>query len=284
MGKKIWLTVYDYLFIVLGNLSFSLGVVGFLQPVNISPGGLTGIAAILNYLYALPTGAMLLLLNLPLLIVGFVRLGGKTIFRTMVSTVLSSVSIDLLTLFVRPVSSDKIICALAAGVLMGAGMAMMFLHGATSGGTDIGAKLLRLRFPHIPMGRLILLLDAVILAVASIVYNNLEAALYSVLSILVSTTVIDKMMYGSGGGKVAFVITEKPDELKHKIYHELKRGVTEIPISGGYSGERGTMLMCALRRQQTAGFHRTVKEVDQDAFVIMADAGEVLGNGFNPTP
>lgn len=284
MGKKIWLTVYDYLFIVLGNLSFALGVVGFLQPVNISPGGLTGIAAIFNYLFSLPTGAMLFLLNLPLLIVGFIKLGGRTIFRTMISTVLSSVSIDVMTVFIKPISDDKIICALAAGVLMGAGMAMMFLHGATSGGTDIGAKLLRLRYPHVPMGRLILILDAVILAAAALVYRNLESALYSVLSILVSTTVIDKMMYGSGGGKVAFVITEKPDELKFQIYNTLKRGVTEIPISGGYSGEHGIMLMCALRRQQTANFHRTVKETDPKAFVIMADAGEVLGNGFNPAP
>lgn len=126
MGKKNWLTVYDYLFIVLGNLSFAFGVVGFLQPVNISPGGLTGIAAIFNYLFSLPTGAMLFLLNLPLLIVGFIKLGGRTIFRTMISTVLSSVSIDVMTVFIKPISDDKIICALAAGVLMGAGMAMMF--------------------------------------------------------------------------------------------------------------------------------------------------------------
>lgn len=272
--------IKDGVFIFLGTVAYSLGIVGFLEPAGISPGGITGIATIFNYLFGLPTGLMLFLLNLPLLTLGLLKLGGSMTIKTVIATALSSLTIDTMEMFLGRLSSDPIICALAGGVLMGAGMGLLFLHGSTSGGTDIAAKLLQIKYPYVSTGRLILFLDAIVITIATIVYGNFELALYSVLGILVSTTVIDRFLYGNGGGKLAFIITEHPDDIKTRIYSNLKRGVSECSIRGGYSGSEKAMLLCALRRGQTGEFMASVKGVDKDAFIILTEAGEIFGRGF----
>lgn len=273
-------TLIDGLFIFLGTAFYAVGIVGFLQPADISPGGLTGIATVLNYLFGAPTGLTLFLLNLPLLLLGIIKLGGSMTIKTVIATALSSVIIDSLELFLPRLSNDLIICALAGGVLVGFGLALLFLHGSTSGGTDIAAKLLQLKYPYVSTGRLILILDAVVIIIATIVYGNFESALYAVLGILVSTTVLDRVLYGSSGGKLAFVISENAADIKESIYKRLKRGVSEIQITGGYSGQRKTLLLCALRRQQTGEFLGAIKEADSTAFVIFTEAGEIFGRGF----
>ncbi len=195
----------------------------FLDKAGISPGGFAGIAAIINRLTGLPTGATLFVINVPLLAVGFIKLGGSMIFRTLVSTFITSVAIDVFSAVLPTFSTDSIICALAGGVLMGSGMAMLFLHGSTSGGTDIAAKLLRRKYPFLSMGRLILILDAVIIGVSALVYGRMELALYAVLAIIVSTTVIDKLMYGASGGKIAFIVTKEPEETKKSNFQRFKK-------------------------------------------------------------
>lgn len=272
--------IKDGVFIFLGTVAYSLGIVGFLEPAGISPGGITGIATIFNYLFGLPTGLMLFLLNLPLLTLGLLKLGGSMTIKTVIATALSSLTIDTMEMFLGRLSSDPIICALAGGVLMGAGMGLLFLHGSTSGGTDIAAKLLQIKYPYVSTGRLILLLDALVVTIATIVYGNFESALYSVLGILVSTTVIDRILYGGGGGKLAFIITERPQDIKNRIYLHLKRGVSECSVRGGYSGSGKTMLLCALRRQQAGEFLKAVKDIDKDSFIILTEAGEIFGRGF----
>lgn len=278
---KVFLS--DMLLIALGSAIYSFGVVAFLQPLEISPGGVTGIATVVNYLSGFPTGAALLLLNLPLLILGLIKLGGKLIAKTIVSTVLSSVFIDIFSIFFSSgLTTDRIIAALASGVCVGVGMSMLFLRGATSGGTDIAAKLINNRNPFFPIGRIILIIDGVVITLAAIAYRDMESALYSVLTILISTTIIDKSLYSAGGGKVAFIITDSPKELKIGLLSELGRGVSQIAISGGYSGKPKTMLICALRRQQITELHRIIKETDKNAFVIITEAGEIMGCGFSP--
>ena len=270
----------DGLFIFLGTAFYGVGIVGFLQPADISPGGLTGIATIINYLSGAPTGLMLFLLNLPLLLLGILKLGGSMTIKTVIATALCSVIIDSLELFLPQLSSDTIICALAGGVLVGFGLALLFSHGSTSGGTDIAAKLLQLKYPYVSTGRLILILDAFVILLATIVYGNFESALYAVLGILVSTTVLDRVLYGSSGGKLAFVISENAADIKQCIYKRLKRGVSEMKIKGGYSGQNKTLLLCALRRQQTGEFLSAIKEADSSAFVVFTEAGEIFGQGF----
>lgn len=270
---------FDYISIFAGSLMFSLGIAGFLQPAGISPGGLTGVATVINRVTSLPTGTVLLLINAPLLVLGFLKLGGKPLVKTLFSTVVTSVAIDVFTALLPTFSADKVICALAGGTLMGGGLAAVFLRGGTSGGTDIAAMLLRKRKPYVPIGRLLLVMDAAVIALSAAVYRDLGAALYAVLAITVSSTLIDKLLSGSAGGKLVFIITDKPQEAKREIFALLGRGVSEIPIYGGYTGKQRSMLMCAVRRSQTADFSRMLKERD-DLFVVMCDAAEIMGNGF----
>ncbi len=278
--KKFLFFSYDLLIIALGSCIFSLGIAGFIEPSEISPGGFSGIAIILNHLTGLPTGVLLFSLNLPLIILGFIKLGGSMVAKTLVSTAVSSIAIDIMEVYLPPLASDKILSSLAGGVLIGVGMAMIFARGATSGGTDIAAKLIQIKRPYFTLGRLILLMDAVIIATSVFVFGSLESSLYSVLAIILQTWVLDKILYGAEGGKVAFVITEHPEDLTKAIFENLHRGVTRVPIFGGYSGESKTMLMCALRRQQVGDFRRVVKHSDSTAFLVLADAGEIVGNGF----
>ena len=281
MQKNLKQKLIDYLFLILGNVIFAVGLVAFLEPANISPGGFTGIASLINYTLGLKTGIVLLLLNVPVIIIGYIKFGGGMILRTLISAVISSVAIDTIAAFTPKITDDKIIASLAGGVFMGTGMAFVLLHGATTGGTDILAKLICKKLPFIPFGRVILITDAIVLTLAAIVYKNIETALYSVLTILVSTNIIDRFLYTSSAGKMAFIITTDPEEIKEKIYKTLGRGVTQIKTIGGYSGEEKTLIICALRRSQLGQFYRIVREISSDDFVMLADLGEIFGNGFN---
>ena len=270
----------DIIFIILASVLYAIGVAVFLQPAEISPGGITGVATIINYLSSFPTGTAILLLNFPLILVGFIKLGGKLIIKTGIATIISSVFIDVLSNFEFNFTNDKIISALAGGLLLGVGMGVLFIFGATSGGTDIGAKLLKIKYPYFSMGRLILILDAFVISVSGLIYGNLESAMYAALAILVSTTVIDRIQRGEQGGMVGFVITDKPKLIKEEIYKAISRGVSEIEIKGGYSGDRKTMIFCSFRRSQSIDFQRIIKNSDGKSFVIITNASEIYGQGF----
>ena len=278
--KRLFEHGYDVALIILGSLIYSFGIAGFIEPSEISPGGFSGIAIILNHLTGLPTGGLIFFLNLPLIILGFLKLGGMMVAKTFLCTLVSSIAVDVIKLYIPSITEDKILSSLAGGLLIGVGMALVFSRGATSGGTDIAAKLIERKYPYFTLGRLILLMDAVIITASAFAFGSIESSLYSVLAIFLQTTVLDKILYGADGGKVAFLITDHPEELTAAIFRQLQRGVTRVPILGGYTGESKTMLMCALRRQQLGDFRRLVKHTDSDAFLMLTDAGEIVGQGF----
>lgn len=270
----------DWISIIIASFLYAFGVAAFLQPAEISPGGVTGIATIINYLWGLPTGVVMIVLNLPLIIAGFIKLGKFLIIKTLFATLLSSVFIDIIVAFMPNFTNDKIISALAGGLLVGLGMGILFTLGATSGGTDIGAKLLKIKYPFLSMGRLILILDAVVISISSVVYGNFESAMYAVLAIVVSTTIIDKLSHSGSGGLLAFVITKNPQELKQGIYSAIGRGVSVVNIKGGYSEKDKTLLLCSFRRAQLVDLKRTIKENSSDAFVMITPVNEIYGIGF----
>ena len=279
--QNIKVRVIDYLFIILGNVIFAIGLVGFLEPANISPGGFTGVATLINYTFGFKTGIVLLLLNVPIIIIGYLNFGTGMVLRTLISSLISSIAIDTVDLILPEITDDKIISALAGGVFMGAGIAFVLLHGATTGGTDILAKLICKKMPFIPFGRVILVTDAIVLTLAAIVYKNIETALYSVLTILVSTNIIDRFLYSSSAGKMAFIITDNPNQVKDNIYKILGRGVTEVKTQGGFSGTEKTLIICALSRSQLGAFYKIIRNNSNSDFVMLLDLGEIFGNGFN---
>lgn len=281
MNKKSgFVLATDFLMFIVGGIIYSVAVLLFLSANEISPGGLTGIATVLNYLFMLPIGTVMFLLNIPILIIGFMKLGGVFILKTTVSTVIISVILDIVEALLPAITVAPILASVFGGLLMGLGISIFMLRGATTGGVDIIAKLINLRFPHMTVGRLMLLADAVVVALSSLAYKNIESALYSVIALYASSRVIDIMLYGADKGKIIYIITEKSVEMSRDIMSLVKRGITVIGVTGAYTGRRLDMLMCTVRRNEVSSVCRLARENDKNAFIVIAEAGEILGEGF----
>ncbi|MEG1887084.1 MAG: YitT family protein [Oscillospiraceae bacterium] len=271
----------DAVLMIVGGALYALGFSVFIEPNQISPGGVTGIAALVHYLIgAVPTGVLALIFNIPLLIAGLLVFGKNFIIKTGCATVTASILIDVFKLYIPYYAGDKILASLAGGVMIGVGLAVVIVRGATTGGTDIAAKLINRKFPSLSMGKSILILDVSILIAATIVYRNLETSLYSILALFTSSKVIDGILYGADRGKLIYIITKKPDELSEKIINIVGRGVSRMKVIGGYTQTERTMLMCATRRQEAAKLHAIITQADSEAFVIVSDVGEIRGEGF----
>lgn len=277
---KVLVFFNDMLVFILGGIIYSLAVLLFLSGNKISPGGITGIATILNYLFEVPVGTAVLLLNLPLLILGFLKLGGIFVMKTAVATVVMSVTLDITAAYLPVLELDIMLSAVFGGLLMGLGIVLFMLRGATTGGSDIVATLINRKFPHLTVGRLILMADVAVIAASAAVYKNLEGALYAIIAIYASSRVVDALLYGGDRGKIIYVITERPDALANSIMSLIGRGVTLLDAVGAYTGTSRKMLMCTVRNNEASAVCRLAAEHDKKAFIIVGEAGTVLGEGF----
>ncbi len=278
--KQLFSFLVDLLFYIAGGMIYSVAVLLFLTENEISPGGLTGIATILNYLFSLPIGTVVFILNIPLLAAGFIKFGGVFIAKTAVATAVMSLTLDISGLFMPKMKIDPILAALFGGLLMGLGISLFMLRGATTGGTDIIAKLINRKFPHLTVGRLMLAADAAVVGLSALVYKNMESALYAVIAIYASSRVMDLILYGADRGKIIYVITDNAKELSDSIMSLINRGVTLLDVTGAYTGTKRQMLMCTVRRHEVAAVCRLATSCDKNAFIIVGEAGEVLGEGF----
>lgn len=270
----------DAVFYIAGSVIYSIAIPMFISPAHISPGGFTGVALIFNYLFKIPTGLTLLLLNIPVLIAAYKRFGTHFIIRTAVVTVLVSVTLDISEKIVPPFQGDIILSALFGGILIGLGLGLVLLRGATTGGVDIIGKIINSARPHISIGRIILAGDAIVLILNAICYRDFSGALYSVITIYITSAVLDGVLYGADKGKLVYIITDSGKEISERILGELSRGVTKIQASGAYTNVQKEILMCAVRRQEVSLIHSLVKNADQNAFIIVCEAGEIMGRGF----
>lgn len=274
----------DVLFWTVGCFIFSASVAVFTAPNKMAPGGLTGVATILYYTIGTPIGLTTLLLNIPLFILGFRFIGGKFIISSIICTVISSLGVDLLSFLPKYDGNhgNMLLAALYGGVLSGIGLGLIFLRGSTTGGSDIASRLLKLRWPYVSMGRMIMLVDAVVIITSTIVFRSVDSGLYAMIQLFVSSKVIDAMLYGADTGKMVLVVSEKNKEIATAIMAELDRGVTMLKGSGFYSGNDREVLLCAVRRQQTPSLRAIVRKVDPSAFIILCEADDVIGEGFKP--
>ncbi len=272
----------DGLFFIAGALIDAVSVNVFTAPNHIAPGGVTGIGTMLNYLFQTPIGMVNMLINIPIVIWAIVEIGYKLVAKSIAAIIIFSIAIDTLALWLPAYDGNPFLAAIFGGVLEGIGLALVFMRGSTTGGTDMIARLLGKHFRHLSMGKLMLAVDLVIIAASALVYQKLESALYAIIAIFVSTRIIDTLLYGtdSGNGKLYFIISKKSDEIRQRILDDIDRGVTIIPIQGGYSGENGEMLLCAVRRYEVTKINDIIHTADRDAFVIVGEAGEITGEGF----
>lgn len=283
--NKVKNLLIDCLCVILGSGLLALSIDVFTAPNNIAPGGVSGISTMLNYLFDFPIGLTSFLINIPILIWGIVEIGYKFLIKTISAVAISSILIDVLDGVLPKYNGDIIVTSLLAGLAMGVGLALVFLRGATTGGTDMIARLLGKRLRHLSMGKLMLAVDGVIVVVSALVFRSIENALYACIVIVVSSFLIDKILYGAdvGTGKVFYVISPKTRDIGERILKEMDRGVTYIRSRGGYSKEEGEMLFCAVRRFEVYTINEIIRSVDRDAFVIVGDAGEISGEGFKET-
>lgn len=275
-------SITDYIIIALGSSLYAASVAVFTSKNNIAPGGLTGVSTMLNYLFSLPIGAMIFLMNIPLFFWAFYESGKGFLIKTMTGTALVSVFIDIFQAVLPFYGGNIMLAAIFGGALSGLGLGLIFARGGSTGGTDIIAVSLNKRFPHISTGRLMLLSDAVVLTAAAIVYGNIESALYAGITIFVSVRVIDAVTYGTsrGNGKLIFIISDSYDVISREIIQKLGRGVTVLDGSGAYTGNSKRVLMCAARPNQVVKITKGVKIIDKNAFIVVTTANSILGEGF----
>ena len=270
--------IWSYVQILLGCLIGAAAYPAFLIPNNIAPGGLTGTATIISYLTGWPIGALSLVLNVPLFLIGYRTMGRVFAFRSLVATVLFSVLIDLLPL--KPVSEDPLLGTLFGGVVLGIGLGLILRGGATTGGSDMIARMVHRRVQFISVGMFLFALDFLVVVAAAFVIGSAQA-LYALINIYVCSRVIDAVMVGFGGNKACFVMTGAWEKITGRIMNEIGRGVTLLSARGAYSGQEHPVVLCVAARQEVIAVKRIVREEDERAFMFITEAHEALGEGFS---
>lgn len=269
--------IVDILFFTFGSALYSAGILCFAAPNNIAPGGASGLATIINYLFSVPIGLTVLIINIPLILISWKKIGSAFVSKTAIATVLLSAILEILSPFIPHYTGDLILASIFGGALSGIGLALFFVRGATSGGTDLIARLLQKKFPYLPTGRFILLIDAAIVAFSAIVYKNVESALYAMIYIFISTQVIDSVLFGQINAKVLTIITSHGTEISEKIVHDFSRGATLLKVKGGYTEAEKSMVYCAVRKTQVSAITKAIREIDSKAFIVISKADEIVG-------
>ena len=281
MKSKAKQLILSYLVITVASAIYALGFDWCYAPNQIGFGGITGLAQVINAAVpVLSIGLLVIILNIPLFFLGWRLLGGHLLLSSLYAMFISSVFVDLMAAFITFKPMDPMLAAIFGGILVGLSLGLIFLQGATTGGTDLAARLLKLRLSWLPMGKLLMGVDLVVIAAAAVAFGNLSSALYGVVSLYISTVVMDMVLYGMDSAKVAYIISQRPEDISKGIFREMDRGVTILHGEGAYSGEEKRVLMCAFKQRQIVPLKHLVKEIDPSAFLIVCDAHEVLGDGF----
>ncbi len=296
--KKILQFLKVYILITIGAGITALAINIFLVPYKIAPGGLSGLATVLFYVSGgrLPIGTTMLAINIPLFILGYKIIGRKFFFRTIYGTIILSVIIDLTEAYSADFANrllvdgadlvsrpDILLYSIIGGFISGIGLGIVLKMDATTGGTELAARLLNRIFKAMTIGQLILWLDAIIILFAILAFNSILIGLYSFVSLFLTTKVIDAMVEGVDYSRAALIISDKQEEIAKRLLIELDRGVTELKGRGVYSGKDKNVLLCVLARTQIQQLKEIVQSVDKNAFVILAEVHEVLGEGFQST-
>ncbi|MBO4733859.1 MAG: YitT family protein [Clostridia bacterium] len=272
--------ITDLVYYIIGCFVYSVAVTSLITPNAISPGGFTGIAAAVNYLTGFSTGILLLIINIPVIVIGIIKLGGIFIVKTAAATGVLSLCLEISERFVPQFTVDKILASIFGGIFMGAGLSLVLRRGATTGGVDVIGTLVNRRFRYITVGRIILISDIIVITFATVVYKDVQSGLYSVVAMYASSVVTDAILYGTDKGKIVYAVTDRADDICEKVSSRIERGITRLCATGGYTGESHTMLMCTVRINEVAAVCDIVKESDPHAFIVVSDAGEILGEGF----
>lgn len=279
--KTAWKYLPMILKIAIGCVLFSLGFNLFLVPNGINAGGISGLSMLFVRFTGLGSiGLVTAIVNLPLFALGGIKVGKKFFFGSLMGMMLSSVLIDLLAIIPAP-ETEPLVGALYGGVLCGLGIGLVFSQGASTGGSDIIVRLLKLRWQNVPIGMITMSFDFIVVALTGITFQNISVALYSGVTIYLSGKVIDAVVYSFDYSKVVLIISREYSQIAALIAQQLERGVTYLEGEGYYTGKETKVILTAVKKQQITELKKLVVQVDQDAFVIVQEAHQVLGDGFS---
>ncbi len=272
--------IFDILICFAGSAIYAAGVNIFISPNGFASSGVTGLALIVNYLWKFPTGITMFLMNVPLFIWSYFELGKKFLIKSALTTLSSSLIIDLCARFMPKYTGDTLLAAIFAGGFMGLGLGLIFTRGSTSGGSDIVSRIFNKKYPQMSMGTLMTVLDLTVALISGIVYKNVEDILYAVIVFFVSGRVIDFVVYGSDKGKLLLIVSDNAKAVADEITSKTPRGVSILPATGAYTGKEKNVLMCVVHPNEVTKIRKLVSKFDEHPFIIITDASEILGQGF----
>ena len=277
--RRTYTAVVDCAVIAAGAVLMGVALSVFMVPFKIAPGGASGLATVLHYLTGLRVSVLIPLINIPIFIIGIIRLERDFLVKSVFGTVVLSIATETAAILPPP-TSDPLISAVFGGAVMGIGISAVLSRGGTTGGTDILVLVIRRSFSEVSVGRLYLLIDGAVIAMAGLAFSSGEVIFYSAVSLVVSTYMTDAALEGLNLARLVYIISDSNREICDRIYAELKRGVTGLNSVSMYSGRSGRILMCVIRKGQLPKLKKIIQDIDKDAFVIICDAKEVMGSGF----
>ena len=274
--RKLW----EYGVITFGSAIYALCFNWLFQTNHISMGGFTGVAQIVNrFIPMLPVGVTVIILNVPLFILGVKKTGLHILISSLYAMAVGSLMIDGIAMLYTFPPMEQLLACIYGGVLLGLSMGLLLMVGATTGGTELAARLLKFKLHHLSIGRLCLIIDLMVILLHAITFNNLYNALYGIIAMYISSLVMDAVVYGSINAKMAYIISDNSQDITEQLL-KMERGVTQLQGRGAWSGGEKTVVLCAFKRTQIAAIKAAVTAIDPNAFIIVCDAHEVLGEGF----
>ena len=270
----------DLLYTVVGTALVGFALSMFTVPNDIAPGGVSGLATALAYITPIRVSAWTLMMNIPLMIAAWRKLGPRAIFYTLIATLLLSFFIEIGERFLPKYSSDTLVASLMGGVVSGLGMGMLFIRGISTGGTDLLALILKKLLPNLPTGTLLMFVDATVVVIATLIFRDFDVAIYSAITIYVCSKVIDALTQGVDYAKVIYTVSSHGEEIARALNENTDRGSTLIPAFGGYTGESKQIVMTVTRRSVVAQTLRLIRQTDPKSFSFVMDSTEVHGEGF----
>lgn len=274
-----WKVLREYLFILAGVFLTAVGLDMFLVPNKIAAGGVSGIAIIIHYIAHYPVGTVMLAINIPLFLLGLKRMGIMFGLRSLFGTITLSLMVDLLANWVPVPTHDPLLASIYGGIIVGIGIGIVFRNKGTTGGTDLAAAVIN-NYMKLSVGVILFVIDASVIVAAGVVFASAELALYALLTVFLTARVIDIVQEGFGYAKAALIVSNKPDEVAQAILAKLDRGATALHGQGMYTRRERDVILSVVTRAEIAPLKELVHTIDPEAFVILADVHEVLGEGF----
>ncbi len=266
---------------VLCGFLLAVAFYSFAIPADFPMAGISGLSLIFYHLLGFPVGIMTIVLNIPIVFLCYRTLGKQLYLNSLRTMVITSVMIDTIGPLLPAYHGELILSAICAGVFCGCGFALAFMRNSSTGGFDFIMMTIRHHRPHLSLGRIAFTLDVFVILVSGMLFGSVDAVIYGIILNYIYTTVLDRVLYGTNSGKLTFIVTDVPEKIVHAIDEKAGRGATILSGAGGYSGEDKSVVLCASGRKEMVRIRNLAHEVDENAFVIIVESNEVIGEGFH---